>query len=182
MEFGEYPLLNTPHLTVLLLKTAEKQEATIDDVVARLRSLLRLAQEDPPFSDAEFRERLRAVATYLADAGLILIRAGDRLSVTGAGRRAIADCPEGFDTADLVGQTEVRRRIRQQRRDQSADDPRGAQYAGGYNAYMDGQKITDNPFRQDSIDHLAWEDGWCEARDDALLSQAADGSAVPEPS
>ena len=173
MEFADYPLLNTPHLTLLILKTAKEREATIGDVVRRLRAVLRLAKEHPPFADAALSTRLRTIAVYLAEAGLIKLRPDNRILITGAGRRALSDCPAEFDTSDLVGDTEIRRRIRLRVRRQSLTDPRGGQYEAGYNAYRDKREITDNPFHHDTADHLAWEDGWCEARDDALIAEAA---------
>ncbi|MGD8808276.1 MAG: hypothetical protein PVG24_01660 [Gammaproteobacteria bacterium] len=165
MEFAEYPLLNTPHLTVVILKTAADGPARLDDAVGRLRDVLRQAGEDPPFDDATLSRRLRAVGTYLANAGLLQVHSGNRFVITDSGLRAIRHCPEGFDMADLVDDAEVRRRLRADRRQNTPTDPRNDQYADGFNAYRKGRRITENPFRQDTVWHLAWEDGWCEGRD-----------------
>lgn len=173
MEFAEYPLLNTPNLTVVLLRTAAGGQATLDDAVARLRDSLRRARENPPFDDRALGRRLRAVGTYLAGAGMLQVHSGDTLVITDRGLRAIAECPAGFDPADLLRDAEIRQRLRVKRRREAPSDPRNDRYADGYNAWRSGYRITDNPFRQDSVDHLAWEDGWCEARD-SLPHRAAE--------
>jgi hypothetical protein len=165
MEFADYTLLNTPNLTVVLLRTAADGPATLDDAVARLRDCLRRAHEDPPFDDRALQKRLRAVGTYLADAGMLQFHSGDTLVITDRGLRAIEECPAGFDIADLVRDTEIRRRLRATRRREAPSDPRSDRYADGYNAWRSGRRITENPYCEDSIDHLAWEDGWCEGMD-----------------
>jgi hypothetical protein len=172
MEFAEYPLLNTPHLTVVVLKAARSADATVDGAVTLLRTMLRRLKVEAPFDDATLRSRLRQVAAYLSEAGLLEIRPDDGIVITGRGRRVIAEHPAGFDTADLVSDAEIQRRIREHRRRASSSDPRTQQYADGYNAFREGAQITDNPFAPDANDHLAWEDGWCEARDDTATHDA----------
>ncbi len=34
----------------------------------------------------------------------------------------------------------------------------------GYDAYWDGVEVTDNPYEEDTDDHLCWEAGWRAAR------------------
>lgn len=170
MELAEYPLLNTPNLAVVVLKTAAAGDASVDDALVHLRTVLGHAGADPAVDDAVLRNRLRAVGTYLANAGLIQFYSGSHLTITDAGLRAMSDCPDGFDTADLLKNAEIRRRIRELRRRASGLDAHSEQYARGFNAYRKGQRITENPFRQDSVDYLSWEDGWCEAHDMKLLS------------
>ncbi len=38
----------------------------------------------------------------------------------------------------------------------------------GYQAYLDGQSSVDNPYEFDTSKHLAWENGWFEARDEQI--------------
>ena len=45
-------------------------------------------------------------------------------------------------------------------------DPRARGYDEGFNAYWSGKDPTDNPYRPDTVDHLAWENGWSEALDE----------------
>lgn len=176
MDFGEYPLLNTPSLTVVILKAAVLPDARLEDALARLHAALRAVNERPPFDDRAMRARLRAVADALAGAGLLQQSSGGRMRITALGRRALLEHPAGFDTADLVDAMEIRRR-REARRRAPASDPRSARYEDGYDAFRMGIPITENPFRQDSVDHRAWEDGWCEARDDATPGATRDDAA-----
>lgn len=168
MEFAKYKLLNTPHLAVLILRAAGKPDATLYDVLHRLRDLLRKAGENPPFGNAAILRRLASITDYLAESGLITVKEDEKITITEAGSRTISEHPAGFDTADLVSDSEIRERIRRHRQQLGEDNPLNRQYADGYNAYGDGRPITDNPFRQDSGDQLAWEDGWSGAHDDRL--------------
>lgn len=168
MELGDFPLLNTPHLVVVMLKTTSGGEASIDDALNYLRKILRVAGEQPPFAEEILRQRLQAIGHHLMQVGLLAPVEGGRFRITGKGRRAIADHPAGFDTADLMDDPQFRRRLRLVYRQTGMDDPRETQYQAGYAAFRQGMAISDNPHHQDTIDHLAWEDGWCEARDDAL--------------
>ena len=159
MQFSEFPLLNTPNLTVILLRTAAAGQTTLDDAVERLRDSLRKAHENPPFDDKALGRRLRVVGTYLTEAGMLQFHSGDTLVITDRGLRALAACPTGFDPGDLVNDSDIRHRLRTVRRRELPSDPRNDRYADGYNAWRNGHRITDNPFRQDSVDHLALEDG-----------------------
>lgn len=165
MASNDFPLLNTPHLVVVILKCASAYEVSTDDALRYLRKVLKVAGEQPPLEDDVLRQRLDAVARQLVEAGLLTSTEGGGFRITEAGSRAIARRPAGFDTADL---TEPRRR-------DSAASPgrvqsrgqRDAPYQEGYAAFLRDTPISGNPHHQDTIDHRAWEDGWSEARDDA---------------
>ena len=45
-------------------------------------------------------------------------------------------------------------------------DPRAGGYDQGFYAYWNGEGPADNPHPPDSVDHLAWENGWSEALDE----------------
>ena len=40
-------------------------------------------------------------------------------------------------------------------------------YQEGYRAFASGQRDSDNPYPEETINHLAWANGWFEARDEA---------------
>jgi hypothetical protein len=52
------------------------------------------------------------------------------------------------------------------------DDPRPAAYDAGLQAFGEGRALDANPFASDTPDHLAWENGWSEARDGAKEAEA----------
>ena len=51
------------------------------------------------------------------------------------------------------------------------DDPRIIEFDQGYAAFHQGIGLQANPYERDRVMHLAWENGWCEARDDALRAE-----------
>lgn len=64
----------------------------------------------------------------------------------------------------------------------AGSDPRPGSFGDGYDAFRQGAQFSDNPHQQDTSDHLAWEDGWCQARDDAAPRDiAADYCIDPHP-
>ena len=170
MHFREYPLLNTPHLMLVLLREADRHETTPDACVARLRELLTMADEDPPYGEAEIRARLDVLRRYLAEAELVepVEGEGDRFRITARGREALAEHPQGFDLAELMVYPEFARFIRSLSRARSEGrmDPRTPAYDEGFAAYRSGARLADNPHPSDTVDHLAWENGWFEALDE----------------
>lgn len=169
MHFREYPLLNTPHLLLLMLREAEAGETSLAACAARLRQLLALANEHPPYGDDEILGRLDTLSRHLAEARLIEPAGAGRFAITERGREALADHPTGFDLADLMVYPEFARFIRglSRARAEGRMDPRTPAYDEGYGAYRAGARLADNPYTEDTIDHLAWENGWFEALDEA---------------
>ena len=45
------------------------------------------------------------------------------------------------------------------------DDPRLPAFQAGMQAFAERCSLADNPHAFDSVDHLAWECGWSEARE-----------------
>lgn len=168
MHFREYPLLNTPHLMLVILRACAEGETSPDACTARLRELLARADEHPPYGDAEIRARLDLLRRYLAEARLIAPADGDRFVITPRGREALAEHPQGFDLADLMAYPEFAHFIRALARARAEErmDPRTPAYDEGFAAYRAGAMLADNPHPSDSVDHLAWENGWFEALDE----------------
>lgn len=168
MHFREYPLLNTPHLMLLILREAAAGETSPAACAARLRELLAMADEHPPYGEAEIRGRLDVLRRYLAEAGLVEPVEGDRFRITARGREALQEHPQGFDLAELMVYPEFARFIRGLARARSRGrmDPRTPAYDEGFAAYRAGAMLADNPHPSDSVDHLAWENGWFEALDE----------------
>ena len=103
---------------------------------------------------------------YLTEARLIVGGPDGGFQITERGRAALADHPQGFDTADLMVHPEFARYIRSLERRRRPIDARAGGYDQGYDAYWTGRDPADNPFGSDSADHLAWENGWSEALDE----------------
>ena len=166
MRFREYPLLNTPNMVVIILREASEPPATLADCAARLRALLNQADEHPPFGSEDVASRLEMLIRYLFEARLLAGQADGSFSITDRGREALVAHPQGFDTADLMVYPEFARYIRGLELRRGALDPRASGYDQGFYAYWIGRTPADNPFNPDSVDHLAWENGWSEALDE----------------
>ena len=166
LHFREFPLLNTPHLFLVLLKTASNGDCSLDDCAARLKTLLKNANEAPPVSDDEIMRRLRALRALLIEARLLEATGQGRFRITEEGRQALELHPRGFDTADLMGYPTFAEFIRNRPQGERSMNPHVAQYDEGFSAYRAGKRLADNPYAADTVDHLAWENGWCEALDE----------------
>ena len=166
MRFREYPLLNTPNMVVVILREAAEGPATLAACAARLRALLDRAGEHPPFGQDEVASRLAMLIRYLSEARLLAAEPDGGFAITERGRGALAEHPQGFDTADLMVYPEFSRYIRSLGRRHKTIDARAGGYDQGYDAYWGGRDPADNPFNPDSADHLAWENGWSEALDE----------------
>lgn len=166
MHFREHPLLNTPHMILVILREAMAGETTPTDCLGRLRDLLAQANEHPPYDDAEILARLELIARYLVEARLLAPAGKGRLAITPRGREALAAHPAGFDLADLMVYPEFARYIHGGARSRRVMDPRTPAYDAGYAAYRGGATPADNPYPADTVDHLAWENGWFEALDE----------------
>lgn len=170
MHFREYPLLNTPHLVLVILREAARGKTSAEACAARLREVLAMANEDPPYSEREIRARLDVLRRYLAEARLVEpVEEGDRFAITARGREALAEHPQGFDIADLMSYPEFASFIRglSRARAEGRMDPRSPAYDEGFAGYHAGALLADNPHPSDSVDHQAWENGWFEALDEA---------------
>ncbi len=91
---------------------------------------------------------------------------GDRFVITARGREALAKHPSGFDLADLMVYPEFADYIRRLARVREQMDPRTPAYDEGFAAYRAGERLAANPYPSDTVDHLAWENGWFEALDE----------------
>jgi hypothetical protein len=172
LEFREHPLLNTPSLTALILHLTDQGPATIEALAARLDAVLAEAQERPDVSAGEIRDRIAALAEDLV-AAQVLSRNGAAYALTARGRKALDDHPEGFARPDMMKYPEFAARVVDRLLHGSGDDPRPRAYDDGFAAQQSGEALEDNPFRPDTVDHLAWESGWSEAREQTSAAPPA---------
>jgi ribosome modulation factor len=88
----------------------------------------------------------------------------------------------GVDDSVLTQFPEFREFIRRSSPHRVPENPELGAQEEGYWAYLDGQSAVDNPYEFDTGKHLAWENGWFEARDEQIdhpwvpLHQATDKS------
>lgn len=173
--FREFPLLNIPSLVrVILTAASHRKVATIADCLALLNESLARANEIPPFPRQEIAARLAGLATVLAEAKLLTRAPDDAFTITPRGMSALAEHPHGFDVSDLMAFPEFARHVQGPGFHRPPMDPRVAGFDHGFNAYWHGTPPLDNPYAQDSADHLAWESGWSAAMD-------VDSRVRPEP-
>ena len=166
MRFREYPLLNTPNMVVVILRRAAEAPATLADCAAALRHLLETAGESLPFGPEEVASRMRMLIRYLTEARLLAPVGEEAFILTARGRSALIEHPGGLDTADLMAFPEFARYIKGLELRRAGMDPRAGGYDQGFYAYWSGEMPADNPYPPDSVDHLAWENGWSEALDE----------------
>lgn len=160
-------LLHEPDLMLAILRAAHGGPATLEAARRRLEANRALAHEPAPDDPAGLDQRLQDAAAMLAAAGA-LTRAGDgHLHLTERGRQLLRDHPDGIDQTVLRVFPEFRAALAKVRRRVPADDPRLPAFDTGLRAFGQGRALTDNPYPSDTNDHLAWECGWCEARDAA---------------
>lgn len=182
MELKEYPLLHQVDLMLALLKVATEGRATLDDALSRLKGNLRSVGEPLPVPDSEIRGELARALDRLTQA-VLLEPAGDGgFRITPRGMRTLAEHPGGVDDSVLMRFPEFRAFIDQESGGRPAgrktvftgrtDDPRIIEYDEGYAAFHDGQPLQANPYEADRVMHLAWENGWCQARDDSLRGES----------
>jgi restriction system protein len=184
MELTEYPLLHEVDLMLTLLKVATEGPASIEDAAGQLKRNLQSVGETPPVSDAEFQTYLSRARDRLCQAVLLAPLDDGRFAITPRGKQALSDHPDGIDDSVLMNFPEFRafieagagrpvKRIGSNDNDNSGggDDPRIVEFDQGYVAFREGISLQANPYEHDRVMHLAWENGWCEARDDALRGE-----------
>jgi hypothetical protein len=163
---GDEPvLLHEQDLMLALLHVAAEPRATLDAAAARLRRLRRAAGEADAV-DEEVMRRLERATEALRAAGALAKADARTLKITDRGRELLAAHPEGVDETVLMQFPEYRAFIAVGQHG-PRDDPRIPAYDAGQRAFAAGEPLTANPFALDSVDHLAWENGWSEARDEA---------------
>ena len=167
MDLGERILLNDGALTLTILKAAAHGAVSLEDCLRRLQQDLARAGETLPTIDREeLLARMNAIKRELVEATLLEAVDAERFAATQRGREILAAYPEGVDESVLMGVPAFRDYIRRSVQHPAQDDPRAAGYDEGYAAYAEGLRLTDNPYPADTIDHLAWENGWFEAGDE----------------
>lgn len=162
---NDYPLLHAPQLMALILHRAEHGPATLADCLSRLRALLDQAGEKPPLSAQEIERR---VAGHVGDltAARLIEPAGGGFAITDRGREALRRHPLGFDRADLMEYPEFAATVRARAHHAAGMDSRAASFDEGYSARRAGQGFTENPYTLNTVDHIAWENGWMLALDE----------------
>jgi restriction system protein len=177
VEFTEYPLLHEADLMLTMLKVATERPASVEDGVARLKRNLQSVGEAPPVSEGEMRRHLDRATRRLVHALLLAPEGDGRFRITERGRQTLENHPGGIDDSVLMSFPEFRAHVEAEARSSHGsspggiDDPRIVEYDQGYAAFHDGLGLNSNPYEADRVMHLAWENGWCQARDDALQEE-----------
>lgn len=175
----DIPLLNTPNLVALVLRAAEEGGASAETCADRLESLFRRTGETPAMGRDGLVARCGRTIGWLREAGLLEAAAceagplgagpegaGERWVLTARGREALAAHPQGMDLADLASYPEFAAYLERRARGERPERRSGG-YDEGFEAHRAGKAFTDNPHGFGSADHLGWENGWCEALDEA---------------
>lgn len=177
-DFHEYPLLHDADLMLALLRAGSEGNGSFDMAVDRLRRDLDIAGECPPFTTDDIRAELAAAFRNLEQAQLVE-RTGDTFHTTERGRRILADHPLGIDATVLMQFSEYRAQVSPATPAATSSAETRA-YQRGFAGFLAGRSHADNPHRPDTVMHLAWENGWFEARD-ALGPWSSTGHSIPRP-
>jgi ribosome modulation factor len=167
MDLSEYTLLNRPALMLLVLKTAAEGPTSLAACRARLDRELARIGERPDVPDDMVAGELGDVIDHLTAAALLTEAPDARLALTQRGGQVLEAHPMGVDETILMQFPEYRTAVRRFARRKTVDDPRAGRYDEGYAAWQAGRSLTENPYPSDTADHLAWENGWSEGRDEA---------------
>ena len=168
----EHPLLNEPNIMLIALKTALRAPATPEDCIRELEANLKRAHESPPTDAGLLLHRVTAAFRYLCVAGLLDPDENGRCTITERGRDVLLDNPSGVDPSVLMTFPEFRSYIARPNPFRAEEDPPAVpepsgEFDKGYEAFRAGLGLTDNPYEFDTFAHLEWENGWCDARDEA---------------
>jgi ribosome modulation factor len=172
MERDESTLLHEPDLMLAVLRVGAAKPATLDDCIEHLRLLRQSAQIDEPLPEADVRGGLETALAKLRRAKLIEAPAPGRFRITARGREVLADNPDGVDDSTLMGLPEFRsanghaHAAGSRRALTATEKASSVDYQRGYEAYVAGATLADNPHAPDVRAYLDWENGWSQARDD----------------
>ena len=173
MDLDDSPLLHEPNLMLAVLRVAAVQTGTLDDCIEHLRTLRRCARIDEPMPEAEVRAMLERAAAKLHRAGLIAAPAPGRFRTTARGREVLENNPDGVDDTVLMQLPEFRplnghsvSAAANQAAPAPAQRASNADYRSGFEAFLAGASLADNPHPPDVRAYLDWENGWSQARDD----------------
>jgi restriction system protein len=166
MQLNESPLLHQPDMMLAVLRVAAAGSGTLDDCVEYLRRLRRFAQIDEPLPEEDVRARLETAQAKLRLAGLIEVNGGGRSRITAFGQQVLDEHPCGVDDSVLMKLEEPRRPDPPRSNPAPPRHPASIDYHKGYEAYLAGIGLADNPNPADVRASLDWENGWSQARDD----------------
>jgi hypothetical protein len=179
----EAPLLQEPDLMLAVLRVAAVKAGTLDDCIDHLRTLRQCAQIYEPMPEAEVRARLEAAEAKLRRAGLIEAPAPGRFRITARGQQVLDANPDGVDDTVLIQLPEFRpvnghagTAAAVPAAPAAAQRTADTEYHRGFEAFLAGVGLADNPHPPDVRAYLDWENGWSQARDEQLRQPAR-----PEP-
>lgn len=178
-DFHEYPLLHHADLMLALLRAGSDGNGNFGMALDRLRHDLDIAGEHPPFTTDDIRAELAAAFDDLQQAQLVEGSDGT-FHTTERGRRVLADYPLGIDVTVLMQFAEYRAHVGRAALTAGPADPASRAYQRGFAGFLAGRSHADNPHRPDTVMHLAWENGWFEARD-AMGPWASAGQSAARP-
>lgn len=175
MDDEEPVLLHEQDLMLALLRATAAGPATIEDAVALLEGVRRQARAAPADDPALLRSRMADAAQALQAARCLERVGGERLRLTGRGRDLLAAEPGGIDETVLMRFPDYAAYVAGRAAPHHEADPRQDAFDQGAAAYVAGQSYAENPHALDSVDHLAWQNGWSVACDEARRTRDGHG-------
>ncbi len=171
MDAEEPTLLHEPDLMAALLCSADPDRNILEAAESWLRQLLAQAGEDADRVDwKEVRRRLETCLVRLVRAGVLEPLTSVRYRLTARGRQLMEETGGAVDETALMAFPEYRAFVAEHQHRRTGDDREEDVFLLGMNAFRRGLSPLDNPFPSDTADHLAWENGWFAAHDEAGIS------------
>lgn len=165
-----HPMLAEAAIMAAILQEADaaaNQGTTLTAAQARLLADLKRAGEPLALTARELNVRLMRARHHLQSAGLLQRAPMGAFRITPRGQQVLISCPTGIDSNVLKNLRECRATLQATVSGTGPSaDPIFTDYDAGYDAFDQGLSPLDNPHDADTSAHLAWEQGWFEARDD----------------
>jgi restriction system protein len=187
-ELDDSPLLHEPDLMLAVLRVAAVKTGTLDDCIDHLQRLRQSAQINEPLPEAKVRAMLETAAAKLHRARLIEASAPGQFRITTRGREVLDDNPDGVDDSVLMQLPEFRPinghsaiASAGPRAPAAAQRAHDTEYQSGFEAFLAGGSLADNPHPPDVRAYLDWENGWSQARDERLRQHVRPESERRQP-
>ncbi len=165
-EFYEHPALHDAAINLTILRAAARGGRSLVDCVGYFHKHLTQGHEPARVGRIELLARLQQAKSSLAECRLIERLDDGLLEITERGRKVLREHPLGIDNSVLMTFPEFRAYFQRTSQARAPEDARPGEFEEGYAAYQEGKLPADNPYETDSAGHLAWENGWFEARDE----------------
>jgi restriction system protein len=178
-DLREHLFLHEADIMPRLLRVGMPGGARLPSVLAGIKADLASTPDGTDLDDEDLLALIGRAFRRLVAAGLLKADRDGGFQTTERGIVALREHPMGVDESVLASFPEYQailsasaRRLPIQANGvtvaDGSDDPHLPEYNAGHAAFLAREELTDNPHDGDTASHLAWENGWAQARDEAV--------------